>query len=387
MIIDIAIVLFAISALYRGQEIGFIRQILATVGFFGGLFIGAAIQPHILHFVHAQLDRVIVAVATSLAFALGLLTLGEYIGIRLKKRFVFKPINHIDVVFGAIINVIATVFALWLMAALIGTLPLNSVNQQIKSSRIIRQVNHILPPAPTLISRLGKLIDPNGFPQVFVGHEPAPAGKIDLPALGDIAPAVEKDRNSVVQVEGYGCGGLVEGSGFVVAPGVIATNAHVIAGIKQPYVADIFASHKATPIWFDPKLDFALLKVSGINDKPLKLSTSVADNGTPAAVLGYPGGGAFSAKPAAVIDTILATGRNIYGEGISVREVYEVKASVVPGNSGGPLVASDGSVIGVVFAQSTSYQNVGYALTSARLAPIIAQAQQHGPVSTGQCAE
>jgi S1-C subfamily serine protease len=202
-----------------------------------------------------------------------------------------------------------------------------------------------------------------------------------------LAAAVQADQPSVVKLEGLGCGGIVDGSGFIVSQNLVATNAHVVAGISRPYVQDSTGTHAAKTVWFDPNLDFAILRVNNLTGGSLKLASTAAIPGQAAAVLGYPGGGPFSANPAAVIDTIRATGRNIYGEGLTVRQVYELKASVVPGNSGGPVVAKDGSVIGVVFAESTTYSEVGYALTSPKLISAVNQASsRQQTVSTGQCA-
>jgi S1-C subfamily serine protease len=206
--------------------------------------------------------------------------------------------------------------------------------------------------------------------------------------LGDLQKAVNLDKDSVVKVAGQGCGGIVEGSGFIVEPGLIATNAHVVAGIRHPYVQDANGEHGGSVIWFDPNLDFAVVRVSNLAGKPLLISSKAAESGTPAAVVGYPGGGAFNASSAAVLDSFTASGRNIYGKGNTNREVYEIQADVIPGNSGGPLIDKTGTVIGVIFAESTSYKHVGYALTTPAVTSAIAQAVRHNqPVSTGKCAE
>lgn len=389
MILDILIVLFLISAIYRGREIGFARQLLATSGFFGGLFLGAWLQPIFTQQVTASLNRALLGVIISIGCALGLLVFGEYLGLRIKQRVLFKPINRWDIVFGGIINVVSTLFAVWLLAALAAGLPSVTLQDEIHNSRIIHAVDGLLPPAPGVIARLGKLIDPNGFPQVFIGNEPAPGEQVNLPSLGDLAAAVQKDEASVVKIQGLGCGGIVDGSGFVVGKNLVATNAHVVAGIARPYVQDMSGTHRASAVYFNPNEDFALLSVSGsLNEPILHLASSTVNNGSPAAVMGYPGGGPFTANPAAVIDTIIAEGRNIYGTGRTVRQVYELQASVQPGNSGGPLVSEDGSVIGVVFAESTTYQNVGYALTSPALTKVVNQTTSSSAATgTGQCAQ
>jgi len=192
----------------------------------------------------------------------------------------------------------------------------------------------------------------------------------------------------VVKIEGRGCGGIVEGSGFVAGDGLVATNAHVVAGVAQPMILDANGEHHASVVWFDPNLDFAVLRTSNLAGAPLRIAATTVGQGTSAAVLGYPGGGDFTASPAAVLDAFTAVGRNIYNQGVTRRNIYSVKATVVPGNSGGPLVLQDGSVAGVVFAQSTVYDQVGYALTTQAISQELAAAStQTQGIATGSCAE
>lgn len=388
MVIDLLIVALAISALYRGREIGFTRQICATIGFFGGLFLGALLQSHTVALGDTEAARTAITIATTLGCAFAFLIIGEFVGLHIKQYLVSRHINKLDVGFGSVLNMISLLLSCWLVAAIISGLPLPELQTAVHNSRILSGINRLLPAAPTVLADLGKLIDPNGFPQVFIGQEPTPKSSVDLPSLGDLRTAVERDQASVVKVEGQGCGGVVDGSGFVAGKNLVATNAHVIAGIRQPYVQDGNGLHKATAIWFDPNLDFALLRVNNLAGSSLSLSPSLVHSGTTGAVLGYPGGGAFNAGPAAVLDRLTASGRNIYGRGHTTRDIYEVQATIIPGNSGGPLVAKDGSVIGMVFAESTSYDHVGYALTSPILANTIPQATARNQVvTTGSCAE
>ena len=388
MLIDVLIVLFALSALYRGREIGFVRQLGSTLGFFVGLFIGVWLEPHTVNLVHTQTARSLVTIITTLGTALILLTAGEYLGIKLKRKVLLKRINSIDNGLGAVLGVVSLLLSAWLVAAIVSAVPSPSVQTGLHDSRIIRWLDARLPAAPTVIADLGHLIDPNGFPQVFLGNEPSPPATGSLPSNADLQTAVARDQASVVKVEGQGCGGIVAGSGFVVATNEVATNAHVVAGISQPIVQDGRGLHRATVIWFDPGLDFAVLRVSNLAGQPLAIHNGHVGNGVAAAVLGYPGGGPFTADAATVLDEFTATGRDIYGRGATNRNIYEVQADIIPGNSGGPLVATDGSVIGVVFAQSTTYQHVGYALTTDRVIGEINQATAaNRPVSSGQCAE
>lgn len=387
-IADVIIIILAISAFLRGRELGFVRQLCSTIGFFVGLYFGAVLlQPHTVQLVHSPLSQSLVTIATTLGSALVFLIIGEYLGIHAKQRLRVWKVNGLDVIFGGLLGIVSFLLIVWLSAAILETLPYQTIQREIRYSYIITRLNRILPPAPNVIANLGQLIDPNGFPQVFIGEAPGPPTNVPQPSLGTLQAAVTKDQASVVKIEGQGCGGIVEGSGFVVGTNLIATNAHVVAGIRQPYVLDADGTHTAQPIWFDPNLDFAVLKVNNLAGDPLVFSGSNIPRGTAAAVLGYPGGGNFEADPAAVLDEFTATGRNIYNQSETERDVYEIRAKVVPGNSGGPLILKDGSVAGVVFAESTKYPRIGYALTNDQVTREINQARaQDRPVDTGSCA-
>lgn len=388
MLVDLLIIIFCLSSLYRGYEIGFVRQLFSTTGFVGGLFLGAWLQHYTIRLAHTDATKSLVTALTTLGCAVVLLVLGEYLGLLIKTKQKHKKFHTFDGWLGSGLGLVSLLLSIWLLASIVSGLPITGVQSQLQSSRIIRGLNELLPGAPKVIAELGKLIDPNGFPQVFIGNEPTPQANINLPSLGDLQTAVKADEASVVKIQGQGCGGIVEGSGFVVGKNLVATNAHVVAGIKNPYVQDHNGNRKATVVWFDPNLDFAVLEVSNLAGKPLKLSSDQQAEGAPGAVLGYPGGGPLTAKPAAILARINAEGRNIYNQGEIQREVYELRANIIPGNSGGPLIAKDGSVIGVVFAESTTFKKVGYSLTMPQVISEINKVNANSsPVNTGSCVE
>ena len=386
-IIDLIIIIFGIGALFRGRKIGFIRQLFSTVGFFGGLILGAWMGSDFVRFAHTALSRSLLTLFITLGMALVGLSLAEYAGEILKRKVQIHKIDIIDRALGSIIGLVTLLATVWLGAAVLIKLPYPDLQNDLRGSGIISYLNKTLPGAPNVVADLGHEINPNGFPQVFIGNEPSP-GTVTIPPLSDLGAAVKKDEPSVVKIEGQGCGGIVEGSGFVVANNLIITNAHVIAGVAKPYVVDHNGQFEATPIWFDANLDLAVLRVSGLNLPSLAIDTNIADNGSAAAVLGYPGGGPFLADPASIIDEFTAVGRNIYNLGNTQRDVYEIKANVIPGNSGGPLVNINGSVIGIVFAQSTVYNQVGYALTTKMPLQELQRAEaSQQTTTTGPCAE
>ncbi len=387
--LDLFIILFLLAALIRGVEIGFVRQFFSTLGFMGGLFLGALLVSAVGSHVHSPNGKALLTLLVVLGSALALMTAGEYIGLRIKfKLRETRTAEKIDNIFGSVLAGVTLLAGIWLSTAIFRNVPDGGWQRQIRSSRIVATLSADLPSAPNLLTDLGHLIDPNGFPQVFAGLEPSLPTDTPLPDMGKLTAAVSADRASIVKIEGQGCGAIIAGSGFVVAENQIVTNAHVVAGVKQPYVLDQNGQHKTSVIWFDPGLDMAVLRVSGLKGKALKLNETIAGNGTPAAIVGYPGGGGFKAGPGVTLDSFIAVGRNIYNQGTTSRQVYSVKGDVEQGNSGGPLIAEDGSVIGLIFAKSTSYDKVGYALTANQIISELQQAnQQNRVVGTGSCTE
>lgn len=193
--------------------------------------------------------------------------------------------------------------------------------------------------------------------------------------MGELTDAVREVRPSIVKIEGEGCNKVVEGSGFVAGDGAVVTNAHVVAGVRHPFVLDQNGRHGAKVVLFDPDLDIAILRAENLAGQPLPLQTALAEDGTPSAVLGYPSGSGFTAGPGVILETLTAQGRNIYNQGSITREVYSIKTDISQGNSGGPIVNKEGEVMGVIFAKSVNYQDVGYALTMEQIAAQINNAR------------
>jgi S1-C subfamily serine protease len=200
-----------------------------------------------------------------------------------------------------------------------------------------------------------------------------------------VTAAAASAKAATVKVEVAACGGFQAGSGFVIGPGLVVTNAHVVAGMDGAQVIDAAGRHDASVVLFDPDLDIAVLRTSGLAAPALPISAGVVPRGTLAVVLGYPGNGNFTADSAAVLERQTAVGRNIYDVGLIRRDIYVLQSVVRPGNSGGPLVGTDGTVIGVVFATSTTDPAIGYALTSEEIMPDLAIARTSGPTSAGAC--
>ncbi len=387
-LVDVVIILFAIAAVSRGYRIGLVRQAGSTIGFIVGLFVGSWLSNLIISHMSTSLSKTFVSILVVMSVSLLCMTFGELGGINLKRRFTNERVDKVDGGLGSVMAVVTVLFAAWLIGSILVLAPASGFQQSVKSSAILSTMNRELPPATKLLGSLNKLIDPNGFPQVFTGLEPHPGSQTQLPSLGSFDSVVAASRASVVKVEGTGCGGIVDGSGFVVSNGRVATNAHVVAGVSSPKVIDANGVHNTRVVWFDDQLDLAVLQVGDLAGKPLAVNTTDQPAGTNAVVLGYPGGGEFNAQSAAILDQFTAIGRDIYGQGITRRQVYSLQAHIIPGNSGGPVIGADGSVYGVVFATSTQYNNVGYALTGQQVAGALTQAEKSNTTySTGACSE
>lgn len=386
--LDLFIILFLTAALVRGSEVGFVRQFFSTLGFFGGLFLGAWLNSLLTHGPNTPGARALLTLVLVLSFGLTFMSVGEYAGLRLKfalreSRFT----NKLDRVFGSLLAAVTLLAAVWLGAAVFRNIPDSGWQRQIHNSRIVALLDNNLPSAPAALTRLGHLIDPNNFPQVFTGLEPELKTDSPLPDMGELNPAVQKVRPSVVKIEGEGCNNIVEGSGFVADNDTVVTNAHVVAGVRQPFILDQKGKHSAKVVLFNPNLDIAVLKGENLAGAPLALRSEIVKNSTPAAVLGYPAGEGFTAGPAVVLDSFIAEGRNIYNQGSTQRQVYSVKSDIEHGNSGGPMINKDGEVIGVVFAKSVNYNSVGYALTMQQvISNVEAVKTSTQAVSTSGCA-
>jgi S1-C subfamily serine protease len=314
--------------------------------------------------------------------------IGRYFGTHAWGALRRLKLGTADSAFGAVVAIVAALAAIWLIALLLTAGPTPSVAKAVNDSAIVRALTKRLPPAPSVFTRLQSFIATTPFPRVFEGLEPTAPGPVSMPSDPAIRAAVQAAAPSTVRVDGYGCGGIQTGTGFVVGQGLVVTNAHVVAGIRSPEVVDRKGPHAATPILFDPALDVAVLRTGALTGGPLVLLRSDVRPGVGGAVLGYPGGAKqLSVRPGAVLKEFAAIGRDIYGRNLTRRNVYQLQATIRQGNSGGPFVRKDGMVMGVIFAASTSDPNVGYALTSQEVASRVDDARgRTSPVGTGACA-
>jgi len=387
----VLLVAVALSGIH-GLRLGAATQVLSFGGFWLGLFLGALLAPVFAGLAKGSTAKTVIALVVLIGMATVVGGVGRLLGVHFSQLLHRLRLGPIDAVFGVAVAVVATLVATWLVASLLSQSRYPGLDRALQQSRIVRALDNVLPPIPTVFSSVQRFLAQNGFPVVFAGLPPQVATPVTLPSDAAERAAVLAAENSTVQIAGAGCGVIQEGSGFVVAPGVVVTNAHVVAGIPDPVVIDTHGRHATTTALFDPTLDLAVLRVPGLTDPPLAIDANLVDRGTTGVVLGFPEGGPFTYGKAGVAAEFRAVGLDIYGNNETTRDIYQLDAVVQPGNSGGPLVASgdpgvaNGTVVGVVFARSTTNADIGYALAMPAVASDIATAEaSHRTVGTGGC--
>jgi S1-C subfamily serine protease len=288
----------------------------------------------------------------------------------------------LDRVAGGLAGVGGLVVVLWLLLPTMADVP-GTASRLARGSAAARAIDDLTPPPPDALQALRRVVGEHRFPQVFSALRPAP----DVgppPAESGLAPAVAAAvAASTVRVEGTSCGLVQEGSGFVAEAGIVATNAHVVAGQERTEV--IAAGDRrvaAEVVAFDPDRDLALLAVPDLAAPPLPTG-DVAEGGT-GAVFGHPGGGGLEVSPFALQQRVEAVGRDIYDQRDTRRSVLVLAADLAPGDSGAAVVDAAGGLVGVAFAIAPDQSGTAYALDLSELAAVLDAPRRPG-AGTGPC--
>jgi S1-C subfamily serine protease len=282
---------------------------------------------------------------------------------------------------GAIAGILGVLVGLWLLLPTMGDVP-GEIARQARSSSISRAVARAAPPPPDTLQALRRLVGDTQFPRVFSALRPAPDTG-PPPVASGLSPATLATAvASTVKVAGPACGRIQEGSGFVVAPGIVVTNAHVVAGEERTMLLERSGREvPATVVHFDPARDLAVL-AGDVEAPPLRISSAgVGDRG---AVLGYPGGGPLDVSPFEVRQDVEAEGRDLYDRAETRRQVLILASDLAPGDSGVALVDATGAVVGVAFAIAPDRPGTAYALDTSELREALAGSRRT-PADTGPC--
>jgi S1-C subfamily serine protease len=389
LVIDLLLVFLLIGYFTYGFRTGLMRSIGGIVGVVGGGMAAYFAIPFIGRLVPAPEWRAF----SVLLLVLVMLAIGHSVGAALghaiRKHLRARPMKVLDRVLGAGVNVVVAALVVSVLAAGVTSLGVPLLSPAVASSGVVRAIDGATPdPVKSLLAQARSFAIEEGLPLIadaFGPTAPPPIPDIDT-STGPLSEAAQ----SVVRISGtaYSCGQSQSGTGFVIAPERVITNAHVLAGVEEPVVEAPGAGGRTGRIvYFDPVDDLAVIAVPGLPTPALGIKPGIGP-GARGVVDGYPFGGPFTSRPAEVVsvDTIVVP--DIYGENPSSREVFVLAADVSPGNSGGPFLDQEGAVAGVIFGRAENTDNVGYALTLDEAGGVLERAASLSePVPSGQCVQ
>ena len=393
VVLDIALVLLLLAYAYSGYRQGLIQSVFSLVGFFVFAMFAVWQLPGMLARWNAVADddrtRVLVLIVGVVAFGWLGQYLGSLLGARIRRQVGQTSLRRVDSALGAVVVMLAASLIIWFIGGALRTAGNPALSKAMAESKVLQVVNSVVPEQTgEVFAGFRGFLSSQGFPQVFSGLVPEPITPVQNPdpAVAQ-SPAIREAGRSVVKVttQSQSCQRGQEGTGWVLSPGRIVTNAHVVAGADEVRVEGGDQTLRARVVVFDARRDLAVLSVPGLQLPALPLGGELK-RGDSAAVPGFPLDGPYRVVSARVRAQLQARGLDIYGGDRVVREIYSLATTVQPGNSGGPLLDTQGRVVGVIFAKSLEDDSTGYALTLAEAKPVLDQAMTAGAsVDTGAC--
>lgn len=372
--LDLLLVIALVGFLISGLRKGFFVTLGSIIGFVAGGTAAFFAIPLVSSWVASPGWRLFWVIASAIVLILLGQGIGSAIGRRIRLWLNLPALRTFDRILGGAANTIVASLVISAIAYSVATMGMPFVSQQIASSQVLGTIKRLTPePVESFIAQARSAVMGDTIPELF---EPfAPTGNTPVPGQLPVGGVVEQSAASVVKITGtaIACGVNQSGSGFVAGTEKVMTNAHVVSGITDPVVNT--QDGRALPakvVHFDEVADIAVLDVPGLDLAPLPLGKDL-EAGDDAAFLGFPAGGPFRAQGAVVESLRSVMVQNIHGENPSLLKIYQLAAAVQQGNSGGPMLDTQGRVVGMVFAKAKGEQQVGYALSLQEIGPVIAQ--------------
>jgi len=387
--LDIALLGVALIAAISGWRSGAPGSVLALVGVVLGAVAGVLLAPHVVDHIDGPRTKLF----ATLFMILTLVVIGEIAGVvlgRAVRGAIRNPTLRIaDSVIGVAVQLVLVLTAAWLLGTALVTSPQPNLAAAVQGSKVISEVDAFAPNwLRTMPGRLSGLWDTSGLHDVLKDFGPTPVAAVEPPDASLATSAVVgATRSSVVKVRGVAtsCQKVLEGSGFVVAPNRVMSNAHVVAGSETVTVEVDGKTYDAAVVSYDPEVDISILDVPNLPSAPLQFYDAQVHSGTDGIVEGYPGGGDFTATPVRVREVIEHQGPDIYRTTTVTRQVYTIRGTIKQGNSGGPMINRSGKVLGVVFGAAVDDTDTGFVLTAEEVSKQMAKVGNVERVPTGTC--
>lgn len=396
-LLDWLLVLLVFAYALSGYWQGFVTGAFATAGLLLGGLLGVRLAPAILGDADPSLGISLGALFIVILLASVGQASMQFLGAKIRDRITWQPARALDAAGGAVLSALAVLLVAWALGVAVSGSQIGSLTPLVRDSTVLAKVNSALPASMmNVLQQFNNVVGTTDFPRYLEPFAPeriVPVSPGAQRLLTD--PDIRHAQASVLKVRGNNdCGRGVEGSGFVYADNRLMTNAHVVAGVDDP---EVLVGDEAVPadvVYYNPDLDIAVLSFDDRGVKALPFVDGndeekqyVTDSDDGVAILGYPLDGPYDVERGRVRSEQRLRSPDIYGHGTVIRGVYSLRGLVRPGNSGGPILTTQGHVAGVVFAASVTDDDTGYALTWEQVRGAAVQgAGASGAVSTGDCA-
>ena len=385
--LDAVLILWLLWQLIYGLSTGLVVSLGGLAGFVAGAVAAFFAAPFVSGHAPGPGWRTAFVIGATIIFIAAGHAVGIRIGRAIGNRVKSGPVRTVNRLLGGALNLLVGAAVISLLAFGVANLGIPAVSKQLSGSVVISKIDAWTPDSlKSAAAQMRSLVLDEGIPQLL--NPAGPNVQVAAPNANTDTPTWNNAAKSVLKISGtaFQCGQNQTGTGFVVAPNRVMTNAHVVAGVTMPVVAtQAQASLPARVVYFDPVKDLAVLAVDGLNVAPLPTAATLHDNAQ-AAFAGYPLGGPLQVRPATVLTSGPMLIPDITGTQKSLLDIYQLAGNVQSGNSGGPLLDHSGRVVGVVFAKSTASEPVGFAFTMNEVAPVIAAAPMlNSAVASGRC--
>lgn len=382
--LDVGLALLLVVAVFGGIRVGFVARALTWIGLVAGAMAASFTVPLVLGALESERANIrFLAGIGVLALTIAVCTaVFQSVGTRLRSGLGTSPLSRIDRFLGGVAGAAMVLGLIWFLLPTATAAP-GAIAEQVRSSRSLTWVDTVAPPPPAAFQNLRALIDSSRFPEVWDDLRRTTELGPPPEDLGVDAAVVTRATASTVHVESRGCGRRYDGSGVTVQPGLVVTNAHVVAGADEVQLQRPDGQRvPATVVRFDPARDLALLAADQLGQEPLPLAE--IEVGAEGMSIGYPGGQSTPRPaPLRIDDRRIASGTDIYGEETTEREVLFLSAQLRQGDSGSPVLDDQGRVGGIVFAISPDRESSSYALDLSEVEELLAAPRVAD--DTGRC--